>query len=77
MGGCDALSPRHGLQVRLDFLPNLDGVFIVDRTVTGPLPGVRFKPSPDNIGWAWQSMVHVYEPESALGTEHHAVCTQF
>jgi hypothetical protein len=37
-------------QVRLDFLPNLDGVFIVDRTLTGPAPGVRFQPTPKNIG---------------------------
>ena len=36
--------------MRLDFLPNLDGVFIVDRTLTGPLPGVRFQPTPRNIG---------------------------
>lgn len=38
------------MQVRLDFLPNLDGVFIVDRTLTGPAPGVRFQPTPSNIG---------------------------
>ena len=38
------------MQVRLDFLPNLDGVFIVDRTLTGPAPGVRFQPTPTNIG---------------------------